>query len=528
MRSYRSHLLHAAPSSAASIVRKPTFRSSAIFPVFRTAGIKTRICYLGYWMVKRSIPEIQSVVTLRSKEGTILFRTSERITQARAYRVELDDLLVGAGKQDLPEFTGSLEVEFFSSRDLVFSYPAVVVNYYGAEFSSLVHTAQRVYNDSEDRNSNQEALVAEAGFNVYADGDREPFFSFINGFEPVRNGRISMKFFNAKKETMDFPIEVPYLAPYETIVVYPARHTDLQGFLDGKPGTARIGFDVDWVFPRIIAGNLQRSKEAISVTHTYYDCSSRSGKDDYWQDPQPGWHSASMLIPVSLQGDRYTHVNFYPIYSPCELEIDVELYDSDGNLLGTKSNAQTISPTDNRLQTLDIRSLCLELEIAASEQSMSANLVARPIRSSRLPTRLKVGLDYGLNASSLSSNICKSMDVFNPALEQKKSSFHWAPIVTDQEDGIVWIMNSGPMNPYTRLATVTLTFYREQDTETLSRRLTLSPNGSYCLRVSEEPELRDFFDNRIGWYTCVSDNPHIKTYYLCESSSGIVGGDHDF
>ncbi|MCD9023670.1 hypothetical protein [Cohnella silvisoli] len=527
MRSYHNHLLQTAAPAAAALTLKPTFRSSAIFPVFQLPGIKTRICFLGYWMVKRSIPEIQSVVTLRSKDGTILIRTTQLITEAKAYRIELEHLLQAADKGDQAEYTGSLEIEFFSSRDLVFPYPAVVVNYYGPEFGSVVHTAQRVYNDAEDRRTNEEALVSEAGFNLYADGDREPFFSFINGIEYVRNGRISMKFFNSRKQTMDFHIEVPLLAPYETTVIYPDRHTDLQGFLDGKPGTARINFDVNWVFPRIVAGNLQHSKKAMSVTHTYYDCTARSGKEDYWHEPQEGWHSASMLIPVSVSGERLTHVNFYPIYSPCELEMDVELYDTDGNLLGTKNNAQTISPTDNRLQTLDIKALCRDLGVSR-DQKLSANLIARPVRSSRLPTRLKVGLDYGLNDSSLTCNICKTMDVFNPTLEHKKSSFHWAPVIADQEDGIVWIMNSSPKNPYVRSASINLTFYREQDTETIVRQLFLMPNGTYCLRLSEDLQLQAFFSYQIGWYTCVSDNPYIKTYYLCEGSSGIVGGDHDF
>lgn len=526
MRSYRNHLTHAAPVATA-IMRKPTFRSSAIFPVFHTEGMSTRICFLGYWMVKRNIQEIQSVITLRTKEGATIYRTTERVTEAKTYRVELEDLLDAIGYEKSIGFTGSLEIEFFSSRDLVFSYPGVVVNYYGPGFGSIVHTAQRVYNDEEDRRINQETLVSEAGFNIYADGDREPFFSFINGFEPVKNGCITMKFFNNKKETMDLHIDVPLLAPYETKVIYPDRHTDLQSFLDGNPGTVRINFDVDWVFPRIIAGNFQRSKAALSVTHTYYDCSSRMSKEDYWHEPQEGWHSASMLIPVTLMGRRYTHVNFYPIYSPCELAVDIELYDSEGNLLGFKHDMQSISPTDSRLQTVDLNALCRELAIDV-EQHIGASLIARPLGNSRIPTRLKVGLDYGLNEDSLPCNICKSMDVFNPALEQKKRSFHWAPVITDQEEGTVWIMNSSPMNPYTRTASVTLTFYREEDTQTLTRQMTLAPNGSYCLRLSEHPELQEFFGRRMGWYTCISENPHIKTYYLCEGSSGIVGGDHDF
>ncbi|MFC5405005.1 hypothetical protein [Cohnella soli] len=531
MRSYRNHLSHTNAPEAGRIDRKPTLRSSAIFPVFQSEGLSTRICFLGYWMVKRGISEIHSVLTLRSDKGRIIRRSSAIIREPKAYRIELEDLLSsGDGNEGVTtpvEFAGSLEIEFFSSRDLVYAYPAVVVNYYGPSFGSVVHTAQRVYNDAEDRNANREAAVAEAGFNVYADGDREPFFSFVNGFEPVKGGSIRMRFHNDKNEVLDHDITVPFLAPYETTTIYPDRHLDLQGFLNGKPGTARIAFDVDWVFPRIIAGNIQHSKQAVSVTHTYYDCSSRTGQDDYWNDPEEGWHPASMLIPVSLEAERFTRVNFYPIYSPSRLEIDIELYDEHGRLLGRKPAAHQVSPTDNRLQTLDLGGICSELGVDSS-RPLGANLIARPVQGSRLPTRLKVGLDYGLNEQSLPCNICKSMDVYNPMLENKMSSFHWAPVIADQADGIVWILNSGPRIPYERHASITLSFYREKDTATIVRNYVLPPNGFLQWRLSEDETLMDFFGGTIGWYVCMSDNPHVKTYYLCESVSGIVGGDHDF
>lgn len=527
MRSYQSHLLHTAAPSQTAVVRKPTFRSSAIFPVLHQPHIRSRIAFLGYWMVKRSIPEIHAVITLRSAQGKVLCRRSQRITEAKAYRFEVEELLAEAGADTAADFTGSLEVEFYSSRDLVYPYPAVVVQYYGPAFGTIVHTAQRVFNDADDRDANLESTVPEAGFNIYADEDREPFFSFVNGCDAVRDGRVEMKFWNSKRETLVCAIPVPLLSPYETVVVHPDRHVDLQSFLDGKPGTAQIRFDVSWVFPRIVAGNVRRSRQGLSVTHTYYDTSGSSGDEHYWRDTPAGWHPASLYVPAAADGDRYTNIHFYPIYAPSELEFDVELYAEDGTLIGVERGVHRISPIVRGMHTLALKPLAERLGADLS-RPMGANLIARPVRGSRLPTRLKVGLDYGIGAAALPCNICKTMDVCNPALENKRSSFHWAPVLADQQDAVVWIVNSAPMHPYVRTAEATLTFYREQDTSVMTRDIALAPNGMTALRLSEEPELRAFFDGRMGWYTCVSSNPYVKSYYVGESASGIVGGDHDF
>ncbi|MBB6671703.1 hypothetical protein [Cohnella nanjingensis] len=527
MRSYHSHLGHTANATLPlPVARKPVFRSSAIFPAFRQPGLTTRIGFLGYWMVKRKIPEIHSVLTLRSSAGDMLLRRAERIADSKAYRAELDDLLADAGWAE-ETFTGSLEIEFFASRDLVYPYPAVIVNYYGPEFGTVVHTAQRVFNDAEDRSANRETSVPEAGFNVYADEDREPFFAFVNGFEPVVGGRVAMTFFNAFGESLASALDIPLLAPYETTVVYPDRHVDLRAFLRGRPGTAKIAFDVDWVFPRIVAGNAQRSRQALSVTHTYYDCSGSATDADYWPLSPEGYHPASLYVPVTASDYRYTNIHFYPIYSPSELEVDVELYDAEGALLGARKGLHTIRPDDAGFHTIGLRPLCESLGIDTA-QPIGANLIARPAAGQRLPTRLKIGLDYGEGEDALPCNICKTMEVCNPALEAKTGSFHWGPVLTDQADAVVWLVNSCPKQGYDRFADLTLAFYREQDAEVLARPVRLAPNGIRELRLSEDPELRAFLGEGTGWYVATSANPYVKSYYLCESRSGIVGGDHDF
>lgn len=510
-----------------AVMRKPVFRSSAIFPIFHLAEIRTRIAFLGYWMIKRGVPEIQAVVTLRTAQGKTLNRKTERITEAKAYRYEAADLLAESGIGADGEFIGSLEIEFFAARDLVFPYPAVVVQYYGPAFGTIVHTAQRVFNDAEDRDANLESMVPEAGFNIYADDDREPFFAFVNGCDEVRGGEVEMKFFNARGETQAHTIPVSMLAPYQTMIVYPDRHMDLQSFLGGEPGTAQIRFDVSWVFPRIVAGNMQRSRQGLSVTHTYYDTSGSSGSEHYWRETPDGWLPASLYVPVSAAGERYTNINFYPIYSPAELEIDLALYREDGSLIGTVSGIHRIAPVQRSLRTIALKPLAEQLG-ADTSRPIGANLIARPIRGSRLPARLKLGLDYGRGNAALPCNICKTMDVCNLALEHKNRSFHWAPVPVEQEDAAIWIVNSAPMNPYTRAATVEMTFYREQDTAVLTREIALQPNGLAEIRLSAHPELQTFFQGRMGWYTCVSSNPYVKSYYVSESRSGIVGGDHDF
>jgi hypothetical protein len=527
MISYQKHLQHLSGAAATATLRRPIFRSSAIFPVFHTAGMSTRICFLGYWMIKRKLAEVHAIVTLRSADGTTLYRSNKLIALPKTYRIELIDYLHPIGMEDNSEFMGSIEVEFFSAHDLVFAYPAAVVNYYGPTFSTVVHTSQRIFNDAEDRNANLETMVPESGFTLYADSDREPFFSFINGFERVVNGKITMQFFNQQQEVLLHEITIPELQPYQTTLVYPCETIDLRNFLSGKPGTAKITFDTKWVFPRIIAGNYQHSLQALSVTHTYYDCSEANAPSDYWREAEQSYHPASLMIPLSVEQARTTNVCFYPIYSPSEFNIDIEIYSSAGALLGTAFQAKKLISPSKEMHFIELKALCESLHIDTN-QPLGAKVIAYPAEGSRLPTRIKIGLDFGINSNSLPCNICKNMDVFNPQLENKKGTFHWAPVLADQEDSVVWFVNGNPMKDYRRTAELTLHFYREDDESVLTRQLTLAPNGAACIRLSVDEELRAFFRGKVGWYTATSSNPYFQSYYLCEHSSGVVGGDHDF
>lgn len=526
MRSYYAHLDTVKTAAEGAISPRPTFRSSAIFPVMQSQGISSRILFLGYWILKRHIREIAAVISLRDSKGTLMARETMLITEAKTFSVELGEALKKCGWRE-ENFTGSMEIEFFSTQNLFFPYPAVVINYYGPQFSTVVHTAQRVYNDFDDMQKNNQTQVPESGFNIYADEQREPFFGLINGSMPVRNALMHMQFINKDQAILQYDLELGDLNPYETRVIYPAQHCGLHDFLGGKPGAGKIQFNVNWIFPRLLVGNIHHDIPAVTITHTYYDCTEAKNSSDYWRTAEPGWHVASLMVPAFVKSNHFTNIYFYPIYSPSRLSIDIELYNEAGTLLGSKSNVLTVISPCMGFHKIEIAALCNELSLPPN-QNYAARLIARPLDNSPVPARIKIGLDIGKEISETPCNICTNLQPFNPSLEGKPSSFRWTPFLADQAVATVWIMNSSPAVHYQRSAELTLTFFHEKDTQTLVRSITLPPNGFKVLSIRDDEELKSFFDGRVGWMTATTSNPYTTTYYFAETPAGVVGGDHGF
>ena len=529
MRSYYEHLATAASAGAppVALAAKPVTRSSAIFPVLNLPGIHSRILLMGYWMLKRNIPEILGVVNLRTEKGELLGRQSFTIREPKTLRIELSDQLVAAGLSPDIEFRGSLEVEFFSTTNLVFPFPAVVINYYGEAFSTVVHTTQRVYNDFDDMKRNSQTAVPESGFNIYADEEREPFLALINGPEKKEEGSLKLEFYNNEHEVLRLELPLGPMAPYETRFVFPAQECDLKGFLKGKVGAGKAHFKLNWIFPRLLVGNIHHRFPALTVTHTYYDTSKAASESDYWKDSPPEWFPASLMVPCLLTRDHYTNVYFYPIYSPSEFILNVEFYDEEGAFLGGKQEALRLITPQEDFHVIPLKKLAQELNITANKP-LGARINALTVEGKRLPARIKLGLDIGTASLETPCNICTNLQPFNPAMEEKPRTFRWGPVLTDQSSPMLWIMNSSTHVHYTRPSDVDITFYREKDNETVLRKFTLAPHGFRVLNPNEDPELQRFFDGQIGWFTLISTNPYTTTYYFAENKSGLIGGDHGF
>jgi len=183
MKSYEDHLESLLSKSPGNNCH----RASAIFPVFFDANISMRLLFLNYWLLKRKIDHLLCRLYLRDIKGNTIFKKFFYVDDIRGYSVDLSRLI---GRRY--PFGGSLEIEFASPENLVFPYPAVVVHYQGAHFSTVVHSAQRTFNDDKDEKESTRTQVLESGFNIYADKDCAPFLTYINGPRPLHKKNIQL------------------------------------------------------------------------------------------------------------------------------------------------------------------------------------------------------------------------------------------------------------------------------------------------------------------------------------------------
>ncbi|MGB8101427.1 MAG: hypothetical protein WCE96_07090, partial [Nitrososphaeraceae archaeon] len=92
-----------------------------------TKDYSTKILFMGYWLLKRQISEIGLLYTLRASDGDILSRKYLMINTVKAFSIDLNEFRDELkSKMNVDDFRGSLELEIFSTKDLVFPYPAFV------------------------------------------------------------------------------------------------------------------------------------------------------------------------------------------------------------------------------------------------------------------------------------------------------------------------------------------------------------------------------------------------------------------
>jgi hypothetical protein len=529
MKPYQEHLTSVLSyGENVSLTRKPVFRSSAIFPVIENSVFSTDILFMGYWLKKRNIPEVTILFTLRAKNGTTLFRKTATIKEIKAYKVPIVACLNEAGLSS-DDFIGSIELEVFSTRDMVFPYPAFVVNYRSEFGSTAVHTTGRLYNDVEDMVSNTVYNVPESGFDIYSGETNHPFFCFVNGAYDNSDKAISYEIVDGDQNSTGGQIMLGDICPYQSFFVMLKDYIDIDSILKGKKGTIKLQLDFVGFFTRVIAGNFVDNK-AVSITHTFYDSSSVKDKTAYLDNLNPELHDSYIFIPLFMDDDLYTHVVYYPIYSPSNYAMDIRFYNKNGNCLKEIYKWKAFSDTDNAFFTLDVNEIAKENFSKDELNEVKGMLIANSWNNRGIPTRIKYGLNVGIRKKTfdLPTNICFAPEISNPKMLNKPGTFKWAPILNINDSEVV-ITNCGPNKNYTRPANITIEFYREKDSEVLSETLWLLPYSQYRFSVKKFNDLSDFFGECSGWVTISSDNPFVNAWYFdFNYETGVVAGDHSF
>ncbi|MCP4441334.1 MAG: hypothetical protein GY810_20705 [Aureispira sp.] len=525
MKSYTKHIKSVCQVGEKTIDnRKPIYRSSAIFPVLHNQKFSSQILFLGYWLLKRQLKEIGLLTTLRSASGEILARRNMTIDCVKAFAINLDELL----DENVTDFKGSIELEVFSSRDMIFPYPAFVVTYFNDDFSTAVHTTGRVYNDVEDLTNNADRKVAESGFDIYADDSLSPFVSFVNGPIDVADLSMGYTLTNYKGVSKTGSFSLPSLGKYETVFLHFDEYIDgLADFLGGQPGSIKVNHDFTSFFPRFIAGNFQKNPDIISITHTYYDCSECAEPEDYWTRNQDGHHHSATIFPVFMQDDFYTDIALYPIFSPSSYYISFEFYNLEGQEVGRIDNYKLIESNLQEYQLLKLREI---LKDYSWKDEVSSARIITNFTDNILPSRLKLGLNIGIanQGAKLPCNICFAPQIGNPLIDKKLGTFKWSPIINKGNSVMTFHNSPTHKGKGYKDANVTLKFFRESDEEFLEQKITLPSFGQKTIDLSKEDEIRTFLNGESGWVTATSDSPYLVGWYFDFHESGGVAGDHSF
>ena len=527
MKSYYQHLKSTQEfGEKPNLTKKPILRSSAIFPVVQNEFYTSSIHFLGYWLLKRNIPEVTLTITLRSMDGDILLRKLEIINIAKAFAINLRDLLLEINSDKNNNFFGSIETEFNTTRDMVFPYPALVLEYHNEKFNTCVHTLGRIYNDFEDLNENSEFSVPESGFDIHETEDLNSFISFVNGPLQNENGCIEYVVTNSKSQKLIGNFHLGIINPLETKFFHLKDHIlDLSDFLENESGSISIKHNFTGFYPRFLVGNIQESFPSVSFTHSYYDNTNSINDSDYWSRVNDSHFDSSIYVPIFQKNTQFTNLIIYPNMSPSNLTLKIVIYDESGKKVYDNENFLKINSIDKKLLKINLNEIVSNFD-SSKNKNFAAHIITN-FKNNKIPTRIKFGLDVGTKGlrSKIPCNICFNMRLGNPLLEKKPGSFHWAPLFNNR-NAVLALGNFSTLKNYNFDANLELDFYRIEDSDSLNKKIQLKANSEKRISFNDF-ELDDFIKSE-GWVTIKADNPYIHGYYFNINSSGSVAGDHLF
>lgn len=525
MKSYQAHLASTNVKNPNSLKNNQILRSSAIFPFIISKSLDTKILFMGYWLIKRNIKDIILKVSLRSKEGVKIKEEFKNIKQVKAFSISVKKLLKFQSNSIIR--SGSIELEIFSKTNMVYPYPAIVVNYEGKNSSTVVHTCGRIYNNKEDFKANNQQQVSETGIDIIPNRNFLPFFAFVNGKTKVSNTNLKIKVINYLGEVLIKKIFIKYLKPYETKFVYFLNENEKK-FLRQKKGTVKIDHSFKSFFPRFLSGNIEKNNHNSSLTHTYYDTSNLKDKNTFWPNPNKKiFYDSSVSFPLFKNKKSYTELVIYPNFQKCYIKFNLEIFTSKGLKINKINSVLNLSKKVKKPIYLNIKEILKNKRI---QINVNKNYLVKLIidGKGKVPTRLKFGLNLGYkNKYDIPSNICFNAHVPNLKVLSKPGTFKWAPMLNKYESNFT-VSNTSNLKNQNKKANVTLNFWNEINNKCIKKKLVINNNGSYWFDLNKNKKIKKFLKNRTGWVTIQSDNPFVNGWYVEKSKVGFVGADHFF
>jgi hypothetical protein len=237
-------------------------RSSAIFWVKNNSNLRTTISFSNYWKYKNFI-DVRVIINLRTLSGDI----RDRIV------VDFDDSNL-CNYLPPENFEGSVEVEAFSNKNMRIPYAAIMAVYECSKSVSMVHSYARAYSQHEIEDKRTISVGEESCWTL-RDNTLNTSFSVIHNGPNIQEAqKVKLSVRNYSGNELSTDINLPALKPFETIIFEPKDYfPNLNEFLSGQAGNARISFKLNGGFSRMLCGIKNADNSQLQVTHSNFNYS---------------------------------------------------------------------------------------------------------------------------------------------------------------------------------------------------------------------------------------------------------------
>ena len=483
-------------------------RSSLTVP--ETPGSDVEISFINHFLLKRGYKSVGCRITAIDHNGGRIESRLISIDEPRVYTIPL------TGMVDVP--AANYLVEFYAAENLYIPFPAVMVNHRGPTHFNTVHAYNRVLNDVFEDDTINAHPVREASIDVQVDADTDTFALFSSG--PQRcHGILNLELtVHNGKHTAKVALDVPRFGHREVSIR--ESFPDLPQI---SGGILKIEQPTQFLFYGRMLTGARKTDGAMSANHSYYDS---SDTEEYWDNNQPSYRLYPMLPEIE------NIIRMYPIMSPGQLALTLDLHGGDGRVLKTLAIGTIDNPGDIQVD-LSVNALVAENGIKPRDVAAFA-LHAAPTTGGT-PTRINHQLVHktrGQTGLAASVNVSlNNPNVFTPA---GKTGFAWGqtPVGGDIETTLGLVGN----NPNAPDTDIQITFYSEAG-ELCAQEYTLPGGGGLCFHVEQElsrltgKNIETLLGDKTAnvWYTATSSRPDLSGFAVTRHRvSGHCSGEHSF
>ena len=472
-------------------------RSSLLVP--ELPGATAEISFLNHFLLKRGHREVACRITAVDPTGEAIESRLVTVSEPRVYAMTL----TGSFGMDVATY----HVEFFSARNLVMPFPAVMVNHRGPDFLNTVHAYNRVLNDVFEHDAINATSVAEAAIDVVVGDDIDTFLVFAAG--PIAcDGELMLELGTLdRKETAVVPVRAPRFTHQMISLRSVFPHVKA-----GAPHVLKVRQPRQLLFyGRLLAGQ-RTTGGAFSANHSYYD---NSSFPEYWPDRR----CSSRTYPYFSSFE--SSVRMYPIMSPGRLVLTLELHGRRGESLASAPLGELASPGGGALEA-SVGAIARSAGIPDDEVVAFTLSADGP----KIPTRVNHQLVN--HSGSLASSINVSLDNPNVFVSDGREGLTWGQLpagrLLDSRLGLV------TKTPTGEPADVECTIYGERgEIGRVSRRLV---PGAAVVLTAEDVGGREELEAatpRYLWFMARSRRPDVSAFVLTRHrQSGCCTGDHTF